>query len=164
MPSTVAAARAAVLDLLGLLEGVKGRIDRAPIRRGRPASSDAWRSLLADRSADAFPRRLAALLRAAKERVGPLRPALRAARPGGPYPSAAAGIQAPTATEYVLAVAEEVGVRIADGLPPSPVRTWMADDEVADLAGRLGPLLASLTPGLATDIGAELDSLPAPDG
>jgi hypothetical protein len=159
MLSTVPAARSAVLDLLGLLREASRRIDQAPVRRGRPATTEVWRALLADRSADAFPRRLGTLLRVARERVGPLRPALRAGRRSSPYPATAAGVQAHTAAEFVLAVAEQMRDRIADGLPDWTTRTWVADDEIRDLAGRLTPLLASLTPDLAADAAAEFDTL-----
>jgi len=159
MANTFGAARAAVRDLLGFLRGIGERLDRAPVRRGRPAPTEVWRALLADRSADAFPGHLGTLLRVARERVGPLRPALRGARPAGPYPATAAGIQAHTAAEFVLAVAAEMRDRIADGLPDWTARTWVADDEVADLAGQLGPLLAALTADVAAEVEAEFHSL-----
>ena len=82
MPDT-SAARAAVLDLLGLLAGVRDRLDRAPVRRGRPATLEVWRDIPTDKSADAFPRQLAHRLRATRQLVAPARDALRAVRPGG---------------------------------------------------------------------------------
>ena len=150
-----AAAQAAVLDLLGLLAGVRDRLDRAPVRRGRPATLAVWRDILTDKSAAAFPRQVAHQLRAAKGQVAPLRDALRAARPGGPYPSDAIPLQAATATEYVLLVAAEVLDRLGEGLPRSPARTWLADDEVADLGRQLDPLLAALPADLADHVAAE---------
>ena len=149
------AAPAAVLDLLGLLTGVRGRLEHAPVRRGKPATLQVWRDILTDKSTAAFPRQLAHQLRAAKERVAPVRDALRAARAGGPYPSDAASLQAATATEYMLAVAAEVLDRLDDGLPRAPTRSWLADDEVADLGGQLEPLLAALAADLADHVAAE---------
>ena len=127
------AARTAVLDLLGLLTGVRDRLDRAPVRRGKPARPEVWRDILGDRSADNFPRQLAHKLRAAREQLAPVRDALRATRAGALYPSADAGLAAATAAEYVLLVAAEVLGRLDEGLPRAPTRTWLADDEVADL-------------------------------
>src|SRR3954447_20954235 len=101
-------AGAAVPDLLGLLTGVRARSARAPVRRGKPARPEVWRDILADRSADAFPRQLAHRLRAAREHLAPVRDALRATRGGALYPSADAGLAAATAAEYVLLVAAEV--------------------------------------------------------
>ena len=154
MPDS-AAARAAVLDLLGLLTGVRDRLGRAPARRGKPATLAIWRGILTDKSATAFPRQVAHQLRAAKERVAPVRDALGAARAGGPYPSDTAPVQAATATEYVLAVAAEVLARLDEGLPRSPSRSWLADDEVADLDRQLDPLLATLPADLADHVEAE---------
>jgi hypothetical protein len=120
--------------------------------------------LLTDRPADAFPRRLGTPLRVARERAGPLRPAPRAAGPAGPYPATAAGVQAHTAAEFVLAVAEEMRDPIADGLPDGTARTRVADDEIRVIAGRLGPLLDLLTPGVAVDVDAAFDGLRATSG
>jgi hypothetical protein len=155
MPTSTAAARAAVLDLLGLLAGVRDRLDQAPVRRGKPARPEVWRAVLGDKSADAFPRRLAHGLRAARERVAPVRDDLRATRTGGPYPSAAAAVQAATATEYVLAVGAEVLDRLDEGLPRAPTRAWLADDEVADLGKQLDPLLAALPADVSDRVEAE---------
>jgi hypothetical protein len=159
MPISTAAARAAVLDLLGLLAAVRDRLDRAPVRRGRPDRLGVWRAVLGDRSADAFARRLAYALRAAKERVAPFRDALGAVHTGGPYPSDAATVQAATATEYALAVAAEVLARLDEGLPRAPTRSWLADDEVADLARQLDALLAALPADLADRVGAEFGAI-----
>jgi hypothetical protein len=155
MPISTAAPRAAVLDLLGLLAGVRDQLDLAPVRRGRPDRLGVWRAVLGDRSADAFPRRLAYALRAVKERVASVRDALRATCAGGPYPSADAPVQAATTTEYVLAVAAEVRDRLDEGLPRAPTRNWLADDEVADLGKQLDPLLAALPADLADRLEAE---------
>ena len=149
------AARAAVLGLLGLLAGVRDRVGRAPVRRGRPVTLAVWRGILTDKSADALPRQVAHLLRATKEAVAPVRDALRAARAGGPYPSDTVPLQAATATEYVLVVAAEVLDRLDEGLPRSPTRAWLADDEVADLGRRLEPFLVALPPDLPDQVGAE---------
>jgi hypothetical protein len=81
-------------------------------------------------SAAALPRQLAYKLRAAREQVAPVRDALRAARPIGPYPSAAAPVQAATAADYVLAVAAEVVNRLDEGLPCGATRSRVADDEM----------------------------------
>ena len=67
------AARAAVRDLLALLAGVRDRLDRAPVRRGKLARVVMWREGLSDRTADAFPGQLAHKLRAAWERGAPVR-------------------------------------------------------------------------------------------
>jgi hypothetical protein len=154
MPGS-AAARAAVLDLLGLLAGVRDRLAHAPVRRGKPDRLAVWRAVVADRSAAAFPRQLAHQLRAARERVAPVRDALRAAGTGGLYPSEAAPLQAATATEYVLAVAAEVLARLDEGLPRAPTRAWVADDEIAELGRQLEPLLAALPADLADQVAAE---------
>ena len=130
-------ARAAALDLLGLLTGVRDRLDRAPVRRGKPARAEVWRDILGDRSADNFPRQLAHRLRAAREKLAPVRDALQATRGGALYPSADAGLAAATATEFVLAVAAEVLGRLDEGLPRAPTRSWIADDEVAELARKV---------------------------
>ena len=156
MPEPLGAARAAVLDLLGLLTGVRDRFDRAPVLRGKPARPEVWRDILADRSADNFPRQLAHRLRAAREQLAPVRDALRATRAGALYPAAGAGLAAATAAEYVLLVAAEVLAWLDEGLPRAPARTWLADDEVAELARRLEPLLAALPADLAGQVGAEL--------
>ena len=149
------AARAAVLDLLGLLVAVRDRLDRAPVRRGQPARPEVWRDVLTDRSATAFTRRLAHWLRAAREHVAPVRDELRAARPDDPYPSAAAPVQAATAAEFVLLVAAEVLDRLGEGLPRSPSRSRVADDEITDLARRLEPLLVAMPADLADQVTAE---------
>jgi hypothetical protein len=159
MPNPTATAHAAVLDLLGLLTGVRDRLGRAPVRRGRPARLAVWRDILADRSADNFPRQLAHRVRAAREQLAPVRDALRAIRPGALYPSADAGLAAGTATEYVLLVAAEVLDRLDKGLPRAPTRTWLADDEVADLAGQLEPLLWALPADLVAQVGAEFAAI-----
>ena len=148
--------RSSVLSLLGLLTGVRDRLAAAPVRRGKPDRLAVWRDVLGDRSADAFPRQLAVRLRAARAQVSPVRDALRAARAGGLYPAEAAPVAAATATEYVLVVAAGVLDRLADGLPRSPTRTWLADDEVADLGGQVEPLLTGLPTDLAARIEAEL--------
>jgi hypothetical protein len=145
-------ARTAVLDLLGLLVAVRDRLDRAPVRRGKPARLAVWREILTDRSAGAFPRQLAYNLRTAGEQVAPVRDALRAARPEGPYPSPTGPVQAATAAEYVLAVAAEVLDRLDEGLHGGPMRSWVADDEIKDLAGQLEPLLAALPADLAAQV------------
>jgi hypothetical protein len=150
-----AAARTAVLDLLGLLAGVRDRLAHAPVRRGKSDRPAVWRAVLTDKTAAAFPRQVAHLLRATKEAVAPVRDALRAARAGGPYPSGAAPLQAATAIEYVLAVAAEALARLDEGLPRSPTRAWLADDEVTDLAKQLDPLLAALPADLADYVEAE---------
>jgi hypothetical protein len=158
MQHSAAAARDAVLAVLGLLEGVRDRVDQAPVRRGKPARMEAWRAVLGDRTADAFPRRLAAAVRVAKERVGPVLDILRAARAGRPF--SLGGVEgAPTAAEYVIRQAEEVTARMTDGLPAAPARTWMADDEVTALAARLDPLLAGLPSDLIGQIDAEFAGL-----
>jgi hypothetical protein len=153
MTEPAGGAHVAVLALLGLLASVRDRLHRAPVRRGKPARREAWRAVLADKSADAFPRQLAHKLRAVREHVAPERDALRAARPEGPYPTAAAPVQAVTAAEYVLAVAAEVLDRLDEGLPRGATRSWVADDEIADLAGQLEPLLA----GLPADVAAQVE-------
>jgi hypothetical protein len=150
MPN-LTAARAVVLDL----PGVRDQLGQAPVRRGKPARPEVWRDILADRSADAFPRQLAHRLRAAREQVPPVRDALRATRGGALYPSADAGPAAATAAEYVLLVAAEVLGRLDEGLPRAPTRTWLADDEVAGLARQLEPLLAALPADLAAQVEAE---------
>jgi hypothetical protein len=155
MPQPVEAARAAVVDLLGLLVGVRDRLDRAPVRRGKPARPEVWRDILGDRSADSFPRQLAHRLRAAREHLAPVRDALRATRGGALYPAAEAGLVAATAAEYVLSVAAEVLDRLDEGLPRAPTRTWLADDEVADLARQLEPLLSALPADLGAHVEAE---------
>ena len=114
-----------------------------------------WRDILGDRSADNFPRQLAHRLRAAREHVAPVRDALRATRGGALYPSADAGMAAATATEYVLLVAAEVLGRLDEGLPRSPLRSWLADDEIADVARQLDPLLAALPADVADQVEAE---------
>jgi hypothetical protein len=141
-----------VLDLLGLLTGVRDRVAAAPVRRGKPDRLAVWREVLGNQSADAFARQLAVRLRAAKAQVSPVREALRAARAGGLYPAEAAPVAAATATEYVLVVAAEALNRLGEGLPRSPTRTWLADDEVADLGRQLEPLLT----GLPTDLGEQV--------
>jgi hypothetical protein len=156
----IPAARAAVLDLLGLLTGVRDRLDRAPVRRGKPARPEVWRDILADKSATNFPRQLAHQLRAAREHLAPVRDFLRALRAGALYPSAEAGLAAATAAEYVLQVAAEVLDRLDEGLPRAPIRSWIADDEVAELARQLDPLLAALPADLAAQVGAEFGALP----
>jgi hypothetical protein len=115
-----------------------------------------WREVLADQSAAAFPRQVAHQLRAAREQVASLRDALRAARGGGLYPSETAPRQAATATEFVLVVAAEVLDRLAEGLPRSPTRAWLADDEVADLGRQLEPLLTALKADLAGHVAVVL--------
>jgi hypothetical protein len=55
----------------------------------------------------------------------------------------------------VLLVAAEVLDRLDEGLPRAPARSWIADDEVAELAGQLEPLLAALPADLAGQVGAE---------
>ena len=55
----------------------------------------------------------------------------------------------------MLAVAAEVLGPLNQGLPRSPARSWLADDEVADLGGQLEPLLAALPADLAAQVGAE---------
>ena len=156
----VTAARAAVLDLLGLLTGVRDRSGRAPVRRGKPVRLEVWRDILGDRSADNFPRQLAHRLRAAREKLAPVRDALQATRGGALYPSADAGLAAATAAEYVLLVAAEVNGRLDEGLPRAPTRSWIADDEIADLARQLDPLLAALPADVAAQVGAEFGALP----
>ena len=153
--------RAAVLDLLGLLTGVRDRLAAAPVRRGRPARPEVWRAVLGDRSADAFSNQLAVRLRAAKARASPIRDALRAARVGGLYPFEAAPVAAATVAEYVPVVAAEVLARLADGLARAPTRNWLADDEVADLGGRLKPLLAGRPAGPADQASRELGAVRA---
>ena len=147
--------RSAALDLLGLLAGVRDRLDRAPVRRGKPARLEVWRDILTDKSADAFPRQLAHRLRAAREHLAPVRDALRGGRTDGPYPSPTAPIQAPTAAEYVLTLVAEILDRLDDGLRSAPSRSWLADDEVADLARQLEPLLAALPADLAAQVEGE---------
>jgi hypothetical protein len=154
MPDSAEEARAAVLAVLGLLEGVRDRVAQAPIRRGKPARLEVWRAVLADRTSNAFPRRLAAAVRGAKERVGPVLDTLRAGRAGRPF-SVGGREAAPTAAEYVIRQAEEVTARISDGLPAAPTRTWMADDEVTALAARLDPILGGLPSDLTVQIDAE---------
>jgi hypothetical protein len=154
MPN-VTAARAAVLDLLSLLTGVRDRLDRAPVRRGKPARLVVWREVLGDRSADAFPRQLAHRLRAAKAQFAPVLDTLRAARTDGPYPAGDAPVQAATAAGYVLVVAAGVLDRLDEGLPRAPARSWVADDEVAELARQLEPLLAALPADLPAQVEAE---------
>jgi hypothetical protein len=149
------AARAAALDLLGLLTGVRDRLNRAQVRRGKPARLAVWREVLGDRSADAFPRQLAHGLRAAKAQVAPVLDALRAARTDGPYPAGDAPVQAATAAGYVLAVAAEMVDRLNGGLPRSPTRSWIADDEVADLGRQLDPFVAALPADLPAHVAAE---------
>jgi hypothetical protein len=156
--SNLPAPRAAVLDLFGLLVTVRDRLDRAPVRRGKPARLAVWREILTDRSAAAFPRQLAHKLRATREQIAPVRDALRAARPDGPYPSATAPVQAATAAEYVLAVAAEVLDRLDEGLPRGPTRSWVADDEIRDLAGQLEPLLAAVPADLAAQVTGEFEA------
>jgi len=146
------AARAAVL---GLLTDVRDRLDRAPVRRGKPARLAVWREILTDRSAAAFPRQLARQLRAAREQVAPVRDALRAARPDGPCLSADAPVQAATASEYVLVLAAEVLDRLNEGLRRGPTRSWLADDEIKDVAGQLEPLLAAVPADLAAEVEGE---------
>jgi hypothetical protein len=145
-----------VLDLLGLLTGVRDWVAAAPVRRGKPDRLAVWRDVLGDRSADAFPRQLAVRLRAAKAQVSPIREVLWASRLGGLYPAEAATVAAATATEYVLVVAAGVLDRLADGLPRAPTRDWMADDEVADLGRQVEPLLTGLPTDLAAQVEVEL--------
>jgi hypothetical protein len=154
MTPDLPAARAAVLDVLGLFVGVRDRLDRAPVRRGKPARLAVWRDVLTDRSAAAFPRQLAYKLRAARAHVAPVRESLRAARTGGPHPSATAPVQA-AAAEFVLLVAAEVLDRLDEGLSRSPTRSWVADDEIADLAGQLEPLLVGLPADVAVQVEGE---------
>jgi hypothetical protein len=151
----VTAARAAVLDLLGLLTGVRDRLDRAPVRRGKPARPEVWRDILGDRSADNFPRQLAHKLRAAREQLAPDRDALGATRAGALYPAADAGPAAATATEFVLLIAADVLGRLDEGLPRAPTRSWIADDEIAELARQLEPLLSALPADLVAQVEAE---------
>jgi hypothetical protein len=155
MISNLPAPRDAVLDLLSLIVAVRDRLDRAPVRRGKPARLAVWREILTDRSAAAFPRQLAHKLRAAREQVAPVRDALGAARTAGPYPSADAPVQAATAAEYVLAVAAGVLDRLDEGLPRGPTRSWVADDEIKDVAGQLEPLLAALLADVAAQVEGE---------
>jgi hypothetical protein len=152
-------ARTAVLDLLGLLTGVRERLDRAPVRRGKPARPEVWRDILGDRSADNFPRQLAHRLRAVRQQIAPVRDALRATRAGALYPADDAGLAAATAAEFVLLVAAEVLGRLDEGLPRAPTRTWIADDEVAELARQLEPLLAAPPTDLGDRIEAEFAAL-----
>jgi hypothetical protein len=158
MIENLPAARAAVLGLLSLIVAVRDRLDRAPVRRGKPVRLEVWRDILTDKSAAAFPRQLAHKLRAAREQVALFRDALRAARPDGPYPSPTAPVQAATAAEYVLAVAAEVLDRLDEGLPRSATRSWVADDEIADLARQLEPLLAPLPADVAAQVEGEFVS------
>jgi hypothetical protein len=152
------AARSAVLDLFGLLVTVRDRLDRAPVRRGKPARLAVWREILTDRSAAAFPRQLAYKERAAREQIALVRDALRAARIDGPYPSADAPVPAATVAEYVLAVSTEVLDRLDEGLPRSALRSWVADDEIKDLAAQLEPLLAALPADLAAQVEGEFEA------
>jgi hypothetical protein len=149
------AAHASVLGLLALIVAVRDRLDRAPVRRGKPARLEVWRDILTDKSAAAFPRQLAHKLRATKEQVAPVRDALRTAQPDGPYPSPTAQVQAATASEYVLAVAAEVLDRLNEGLPRLATRSWVADDEIADVAGQLEPLLAAMPADVAVQVEGE---------
>jgi hypothetical protein len=55
----------------------------------------------------------------------------------------------------VLVVAAEVLDRLDEGLPRSPNRAWLADDEVADLGRQFEPLLAALPADLADQVAAE---------
>jgi hypothetical protein len=153
------AARTAVLDLLGLLTGVRDRLDRAPVRRGKPARLEVWRGILGDRSADNFPRQVAHKLRAARAELAPVRDGLRATRAGALYPSADAGLAAATVTEFVLLVAAEVLGRLDEGLPRPPTRSWIADDEIAESARQLEPLLGALPADLGDRIEAEFAAL-----
>jgi hypothetical protein len=134
---------------------VRDRLDRAPVRRGKPARLAVRRDILADRSADNFPRQLAHRLRAAREKLAPVRDALQATRGGALYPSADAGRAAATAAEYVLLVAAEALARLDEGLPRAPTRTCLIDDEVAELARQLEPLLAALPADLGDKVRAE---------
>ena len=52
-------------------------------------------------------------------------------------------------------MATEVLARLDEGLPRAPTRAWLADDEIADLAKQLDPLLAALLAGLADHVAAE---------
>ena len=60
-----------------------------------------------------------------------------------------------TAAEYVLTLAAEILDRLDDGLRSAPSRSWLADDEVADLARQLEPLLAALPADLAAHVETE---------
>ena len=95
-------------------------------------------------------------MRAAKALVAPVVDALRAARCGGLYPAESASISAATATEVVLVVAAEVLDRLDEGLPRSPTRSWLADDEVADLGRQLGQVLTAMPNDLAGQVEREL--------
>jgi hypothetical protein len=55
----------------------------------------------------------------------------------------------------VIVRLELAGRGPAQGLPRAPARTWLPDDEVADLARQLDPLLAALPADLAAQVGAE---------
>ena len=118
-----------------------------------------WRDILADPSADAFPRQLAHRLRAAREHLAPARDALRASRGESLYPSADAVLAVATAAEYVLRVAAAVLGRLDEGLPRAPARSWPADDEVDDLARQLEPLLAAPPADLGDIVQAEFRGL-----
>jgi hypothetical protein len=71
------------------------------------------------------------------------------------YPSADAGLAAATGAEFVLLAAAEALARLDEGLPQSPTRMWLADDEVADLARQLKPLPATLPADVAAQVGGE---------
>jgi hypothetical protein len=57
-------------------------------------------------------------------------------------------------------VAAEALDRLDEGLPRSPARSWLADDEIADLARQLDPLLAALPADVAAQVEAEFGALP----
>jgi len=98
-------------------------------------------------------------MRAGKALVAPVVDAVRSARSSGLYPLESASISAATATEFVLVVAAEALDRLDEGLPRSPTRSWLADDEVADLGGRLEPLHAAPPAELVTQIEVEFAAI-----
>jgi hypothetical protein len=70
-------------------------------------------------------------------------------------------VSAATATEYVLVVAAEVLDRLDEGLPRSPTRSWLADDEVIDMGGQLERLLAAMSADLGEQAEGELPAATA---
>lgn len=158
-PASQSGALTAVLDLLALLAEARQRSDQASSQRGKSAKREFWRELISRPPADPFPRRLALLLRTAREKAGPFRKAIRSMRPDGYAPASRPGPTAASATEWVLSLAEDVLQVAADVLPPAPARTWMADDEVDELAARLRPLLAGVTDDVGQHVRAEFGAL-----
>src|SRR5688572_1173696 len=116
------------MALFHLLADARRRIDQARTKRGRSAERDAWRDLIGSPAADPFPRRLASVLRVAKEKVGPVKEALRSVLPGGYTLAGSPRGTEPSVAEWVLALAAGLNQAITDCLPPSPSRSWMADD------------------------------------